>query len=595
MSLLAPALLCVSWAQAFPLNSDTDSLSDQKEKQLGTNPLSWDTDSDQVADDLENRIGTDPLLSRDSDGDLLPDDWEEWCVSFDADDSVNSLADVSPSTDFDGDGVTDGEEFALGTSPVEPLRQIVFFLTEDQGPDLGCLGTKALDTPNIDQLGKSGVIFEHAFALSPVCSPSKMALFTGTYPHTNSAHRNVSNYGVEFPLKGDPSELKLGGVHEDLPTLIEILRDRGWHTAISSKTHVQPIRKFPYHQGHPNPGTPAAARRIIENTIRAAGKRPFFLCFNVGSPHLPFRSLPKANKVWDENGGLLGDGGVTNVDPAEIEVPNSMPDVPGVRQDWADYYGAIEVVDSLFGAVRSALTDAGLDDRTLLVFSGDHGIGLHRFKQSIYGLQVPLLIDGPGIDGSRKITEPVSHFDLAPTFLDFAGIPVPPSMGGKSLLPILKGETGFADRETILTACHERYDARAVCDGRYYFIRNIRQIKGASLAQPSKALNADQFQGGPPWFNRAYDATLEATGSPQRELLRILVEGKLPETELYDLENDPWCVANLAENPELAAVRRRLEEELKQWRTSTHDYQKSPGEVKRRSRRFVPEPENPLR
>ncbi|MFK7850956.1 MAG: sulfatase [Akkermansiaceae bacterium] len=468
------------------------------------------------------------------------------------------------------------------SSPPQSKRHIVFILTEDQGPDLGCLGTKGLDTPNIDVLGQSGVIFEKAFALSPVCSPSKMALFTGTYPHTNSAYRNVRNYGVNFPLKGDPSDLRLGGVHEDLPTLIEILRKAGWHTAISSKSHVQPIRKFPYHQGHPNPGTPAAAAKVIQNTFRAAGDRPVFLCFNVGSPHLPFRALPRANGVWDPKGGLLGDGGVTNVDPASIEVPNSMPDVPGVRQDWADYYGSIEVVDSLFGTVQSSLADLGLTDKTLLVFSSDHGIGLHRFKQSIYGLQVPLLIDGPNVEGNRRISEPVSHFDLAPTFLDFAGIETPASMGGKSLLPILSGKEKTTNRKTVLTACHERYDARAVCDGRYYFVRNLRQVEGATLAQPAKALNADQFQGGKPWFNRAYDATVAATGSPQRKLLKDLVEGKLPDTELYDLENDPWCANNLADKPALAPVIDRLKKEMTQWRASTHDYQESPKEMKRR-------------
>ncbi|BCX47635.1 hypothetical protein HAHE_15430 [Haloferula helveola] len=575
-------------ARYFALNSDTDALDNREEEELGTDPLTWDSDGDKVADDVEFRIGTDPLSSTDSDGDSLPDDWERWCIVFDAGDGVTDLTHVSATTDFDGDSILDGDEFALGTSPVVALKNIVFFLTEDQGPDLGCLGTVGLETPNLDTLGNGGVIFERAFALSPVCSPSKMALFTGTYPHTNSAHRNVPNYGVNFPLgEPDPSQLGLGGVHEDLPTLIEIFRDQGWHTSVSSKSHVQPVRKFPYHQGHSNPGTPAAATNIINNTVTAAGQRPFFLCFNMGAPHLPFRNTPNANGLWDPSGGLLGDGGVTNVDPSSIVVPNSMPDVPGVRQDWTDYYGAIEVVDSLFAAVRAALQAQGILDETLVVFSGDHGIGLHRFKQSIYGLQVPLLIDGPGVSGSRRLDAPVSHFDLAPTFLDFAGIAVPPSMGGKSLWPLLSGQSEFSDRKTILGACHEKYDARSVCDGRYYYVRNIRQASGATLANPGPALNADQFQGGSPWYNRAYDATVAATGTPQRELLRILVEGELPPEELYDLDADPWCSDNLISDPALAGVRKSLARELAEWRIATEDYNQSASEVTRREQRFI--------
>ena len=579
--------------QAAPsLNSDTDALTNLEEAQLGTDPLLWDSDGDRVADDVEFSNGTDPLSSTDSDGDGVPDDWERWCIGFDDGDAVTGLEDVSPTTDFDGDGVNDGDEYSLGTSPVVALRNIVFFLTEDQGPDLGCLGTVGLDTANLDSLGTQGMIFDRAFSLSAVCSPSKMALCTGTYPHQNSAYRNVTNYGTSFPLPSgvDPSNLGLGGVHEDLPTLIEVFRDRGWHTAVSSKTHVQPIRKFPYHQGFGNPGTPASATNVINSTVSAAGDRPFFLWFNISAPHLPFRSIPNANGVWNPTGGLLDDGGVTNVDPSAIAVPDSLPDVPGVRQDIADYYGAIEVIDSIYAAVRAALQAQGILDETLVVFSGDHGLGLHRFKQSIYGMHVPLLIDGPGVSGGRRTSAPVSHLDLYPTFLEFAGISQMPSLLGKSLWPVLAGADSIPGRATVLTACHEKYDARAVCDGRYYYVRNIRQVAGATLAAPGKALNADQFQGGSPWFNRSYDATVAASGTPQYELLRQLVEGDLAHEELYDLDADLWCTNNLVDDPALADRKAGLRAELSRWRMRSEDYNESPDELARRSERFTPLP-----
>ncbi|MCB1131449.1 MAG: sulfatase-like hydrolase/transferase, partial [Verrucomicrobiae bacterium] len=464
------------------LNSDTDALTNLEEQKLGTDPLLWDTDGDKVADDVEFLIGTNPLLAGDNDGDNLPDDWEEWIIRSDDGDDVTDKTDVTAATDFDGDGVTDGDEFALGTSPVRALRNVLLFLTEDQGADLGCMGTVGLETPAVDALAQSGVMFERAFCLSPVCSPSKMAMFTGTYPHTTSAYRNVPNHGNSFPLSGDPSNLSLGGVHEDMPTLIEILRDRGFFTAVSHKTHVQPVRKWPYHKGYGQPTTAALATSYINDLVTSAGDRPFYMTFGIGAPHLPFRGILQNQGKWSATGGLTGDGHATNVDANAIVVPNCYPDEPGVRQDIADYYGAIECVDEVFGAVMAALQANGVLDETLVIYTSDHGIGLHRSKQSIYatGTRVPFIVAGAGIAGNVTIDAPVSHLDVVPTLLDYLGIPLFPNMPGKSLAPVLSGNSDIVSgRETILASAHEKYDGRAVCDGRYYYIRNIRKIAGA--------------------------------------------------------------------------------------------------------------------
>ena len=462
---------------------------------------------------------------------------------------------------------------------------VLIFITEDQSADLGCLGTKGLDTPHLDRFAASGVNFTRAFALSPVCSPSKMALFTGTYPHANSATRNVFNYGVDFPLPADkdPSDLRLGGVHEDLPTLVELLRANDVFTAVSSKTHVQPVRKFPFHAGYRKTGTPRDARALVSDVMERSGDRPFFLWYNIGSPHLPFKNVPQANGKWDPKGGLLGDGGVTNVDPNMIVVPNCYPDVPAVRQDMADYYGAIECIDDIFQAVLKTLEARNELDNTLVIFTSDHGIGLHRAKQSIYaaGLQVPFLARAPDSSGGRTIKHPVSHLDISPTVLDYLGIDQPRSMIGKSLRPILTGrQSTFPDRPTILTACHRYYQARAVNDGSFYYIRNLNQPKGGTLQNARAVLNTDQYQPGPPWFNRTYPATVAAKGTPQFTLLKRIVEGGLPEEELYDLEKDPSMVHNLIGNPEHAPRVATLKKELAKWRKLSGD---TPANLKRRT------------
>ncbi|MGB6220300.1 sulfatase-like hydrolase/transferase [Haloferula sp.] len=595
------------------LNSDTDSLTNKEESILGTDPENWDTDGDKVPDDIEFLNGTNPLVRSDSDDDGIDDDFERWCILSNDSDGFTGLEHITASTDFDNDTVLDGQEFMLGTSPVVPLRNVLYFITEDQNIHLGLYDTnpadgfagdsdipannrtRGIETPHLDSMGGSGVVFDRAFALSPVCSPSKMAFYTGTFPHTNSAHRNVTNYGFNFPLPAgsDPSNLGLGGVHEDLPTLIEIFRDRGWFTAVSSKSHVQPIRKFPYHEGYANLGTPAVAASAMDDVIAKAGNRPFFFWANLGSPHLPFHAVPRANGVWQQTGSQVGDGRVTNVNTAAIDVPNCYPDVPAVRQDITNYLGNIEVIDDIFQACLDRIAAHGLSGETIVFFTSDHGMGLHRAKQSVYsaGLHIPLIISGPGINGGRRIREPVSHLDVTPTLTALTGTPQMPSHLGKSLWPILDGtQNDFPDRKTMLTACHRYYTGRAVTDGRYYYIRNLTQPVGGSLAVPNAVLNQDQYQPGSPWYNNTYDATVAATGTPQRELLRQIVEGDLPPEELYDLDADLWCTNNLIDDPSLASVRLELRRELGHWRRETEDYNISPSEMTRRGQRFVPAP-----
>lgn len=577
------------------LNSDTDALSNLEEEILGTDPLKWDTDGDKVPDCVEFLMGTNPLSNVDSDGDGLPDDWERWIINFVPSDNVTDLSHVNQYTDFDGDGVLDGEEFVLGTNPTVKRRHIVFFMTEDQGYHLGCYGTQGLNTPNIDSLASQGVLFHRAFTGGSVCSVGKMSLLTSTLPQAHSGYRNTSNYSpysggqsrYPLPTNSDPSSLSTGGIHEDLPTLIEILRDRGWFTMITHKTHTEPVRKFPYSHGGPSCDNPTAARNNIQTAIAQAGKRPMFIILSVGSPHLPFAPLANNNNEPDITG--------------PVEIPNCYPtNHPDVRQNFVDYYRSIQVLDRIYHAAVDEMQDQpdtaiggasppSLGASTLFVYTSDHGIGLHRGKQSAYGMgfHVPLVMHGHGVSTGIELDTPISHIDLAPTFLAWDGIAKPPSMIGKNLWPLLQGNaTTIAGRSTIMTSNHHRYDARAVTDGRFYYIRNLTQPTG-SWNNPGPSLNADQYTAGSPWFNLTYDA---CKNSPQNEkpyqFLDQLVNGKLPPEELYDMETDLWMVNNLIDEPTHTATLSTLRAEMTRWRNLTEDYNTSNNELSRRTIRY---------
>lgn len=487
-------------------------------------------------------------------------------------------------------------------------KNIIFVMTEDQSYHLGHFGTKGIQTPNLDRFCENGYVFERGFALSPVCSPSKMALLSGTYPHTNSAFQNVqpseaalfprdpNRLGTTFPLpeNQDYSITTLGGIHEDLPTLVELLNQNGIFTALSSKSHTQPVRKFPWQRGYGNINntrTSEGSIEILNQIIGDADGKPFFFWYNIAAPHLPFPNQLQVNGLWDPNGGLLGDGGATNVSGNEIDPLPFYPDVPAVRQDMADYLANIESIDTVYGEFENHLKSIGLYEDTLIIYTSDHGLGLHRAKQSIYGagLHVPLMFGGGyKVHGNRSTKQPVSHLDLAPTILDFWNIKTPDTMIGKSLIPIVTGEIDeIPDRETILVSNHEKYDARGVTDGRYYYIENLRKPSG-DFTQDGlrKSLNTDQFTLAAPWFNRTFDATVNSQQEfPHAfDLLNQIVTGQnMPDFELYDMENDFWMVDNLIDDPTLSDTVEYLRSELKRWRAITQDFeQDSPNEFIRR-------------
>ena len=598
LSYIAPATTAQQFyrvQQYESLDSDSDGLTDLEEAQLGTNPLAFDTDGDHVPDDIELMIGTDPRTSASSSGDGLPDDFKRWIIYAAQHDNnpahaqITSLADVRPGDSFSGDGITNLQHFSAGTSPVTRKKNVVLIYSDDLGYTLGCLGTPGISTPATDSIASSGVNFIRGFSATAVCSPSRAAILTGVFPHANGLYTNVPNYGLAFPLVGDPSDLGLGGVHEDLPTLIEILHDRHIYTAISQKTHVQPIRKFPFDFGSTAGSTPAAFTTLVNNVVANAGNRPFFIEANIGAPHRPFESHLTAN-------GLLGaDGNPTTINVNSIAVFPWLADNTVIRSDCACYFGAVQVADSCAAAVLNALQSNGVAGDTLVIFSGDNGPGFHRAKNTAYpaGTHMPFLVSGPGVVGGRTTKAPVSQIDVAPTILEFLNIPVPPTMQGRSLWPILSGsQEAFPDRPTMLACNNDYYTGRAVCDGRYYFIHNITEPLGTFAAPP---MNADLYDL-TTWKNRTYGATTSlASSDPYHyNFLANIVNGNLPAEELYDLDSDLWGVTNLINQPELAGKADQLRRALRSWRYATEDVNTSAAsEVVRRTLRAGTFPGSP--
>jgi len=474
---------------------------------------------------------------------------------------------------------------------------ILFIYIEDLGyytseraarePNAGITGLK---TPNLDKLAAESVNFTRTFCGQSVCSPSKSAIYSGLLPHFNGIWRNCHNNHPKLgnpdkwiPLpnpitkENDPTNLAAGGMKEGIPNFIQMMKANGIYCALSGKLHQQPARNFPYDA--------FVGISSLDEVIKAAGDKPWLFWSNPGDTHAPWwkHVQSKLTNPKDRNSAPK------DVDPATVKMPPWLPDTPASRIDLAQYYSCVQNMDDFVGGLLAKLDASGQAANTLVVVTGDHGIGYARGKTSVYpaGTQVPCFIKGPGVKGGRTLTTPISQMDFNPTFLEAFGIARQTLCHGKSLWPVLRGETdAIPDRTTVMTETNHGLSsapkgqkptkARAVCDGRYYYIGNVYQDTFQGPVEQAISIGSGNGEYGDPspqYSIDLHDETVrhKADQPLPYELLRQLCMADAPKEELYDLDSDPWAVKNLINDPAHAETLARMRTEFTNWRTFTKD------------------------
>jgi N-sulfoglucosamine sulfohydrolase len=442
---------------------------------------------------------------------------------------------------------------------------LLFILTEDQGAHLGCLGTPGLQTPNMDALASSGVLFRNAFVAYPVCSASKAAIYTGLHNHTNGILNNTPNYHkpaarLTEAEKNSPLYLR-NRIHDSLPTWVERLKSAGYYQGVTHKLHVAPVEKFPYDEFLQRTG-----RDAMEGFIQRAAQagKPWHLLYNISVSHRPF---PNSDLVK------------IRVSPDAVRPPAFLPDTPVVRKDWAEYLAALEEADRLVGEALEALHASGQETNTVVVFLGDHGPAFQHGKMTLHdlGLRVPLMIRAPGLKSGVVSDALASELDLAPTLMDLLGLAPLPATHGVSLRPVVAGLPNAKGHDFIFAEISDRgslpntgMQERSVCDGRWHLIYREK------ISPPWRQINADSKEW-KTWGNRSYAETVRVK-SQCPALFQMLAEmdpqglgGAVPALELYDLKADPDELHNLAHAGEARPHRDRLYAALRQWISSTAD------------------------
>ena len=282
---------------------------------------------------------------------------------------------------------------------------ILLALADDWGwPHAGAYGDKVVKTPTFDRLAREGVLFEHAFISSPSCTPCRNALITGQQFYRLEEGANLwSTLDV------------------DKPNFMHLLRDSGYEIGHWRKAWGPGNFKAGGYTEHPC-GPAGNFENFMENRDKT---KPFCFWFGTSDPHRAFKK---------------GSGAASGMDLAKVPVPDFYPDVPEIRSDIADYYWEVQRWDGDVAAAMKLLEEIGEMDNTLIVMSGDHGMPFPRCKGNLYdwGARVPLAIRwGARVKPGRRVKDFASLTDLAPTFLDAAGVAIPDAMTGRSLLPVL--------------------------------------------------------------------------------------------------------------------------------------------------------------
>lgn len=466
-------------------------------------------------------------------------------------------------------------------------KNIIFFITDDESPTLGCYGDRVAKTPAIDALAKDGTLFLNAFATTASCSASRSVVLSGLHNHANG------QYGHQHSFHKFSSYFNVIGL-----SLPRNLSKAGYRSGQIGKYHVSPEEVFrfdEYIKGNPRNAVQMANQ--AKEFITAENEKPFFLYFATSDPHrgggIDRNSKLKLKPdMFGNKQDRKPHDGVNEVfyQPKQVPIPSFLPDTPETREELAQYYQSVSRIDQGVAKLVEILKDAGLYDKTLIVFTSDHGMAFAGGKTTVYegGLRVPFVVRNP-YEKKRGIRHQamISHIDITPTLLDFAGaldtqrnrplqwedpgkaFPTPQTTGpkdnrgvsaklssyhGKSWLPVL-GEPMASHWDSIFAShtFHEiqmYYPMRVFRDKKFKLIWNIAHPLPYPFASDLWAASSFQAQ---------YQQSLSAPYG--KKTVRQYIHR--PEFEFFKIDQDPEESNNLAGKPKFSDQLEAYKEKLK--------------------------------
>jgi arylsulfatase A-like enzyme len=433
------------------------------------------------------------------------------------------------------------------------LPNIVWIVGENLNLDLGIYGAENVSTPNLDRLGREGMIFSHVFSTSPVCAPSRSAFMTGMYQTTTGTHHMRSHREDDYRLP------------EGVRPITHRLKDVGYFTANISQIGDRIVGTGKLDLNFVNEGQ----LYDTDDWFSLKANQPFFTMINTPEIEYDIYDRKTASKPRVEWVGEMEHPQIAT--PESVPVPPYYPDHEITRQELARYYNSVSGMDIRVGWILEQLEKEDMMDNTIVVFFGDNGRldarGIHWCWDT--GLNVPLIVrwaknhsPPSGYESGGVNDNVISLLDITATTLQMAGITPPLSMQSRVFL----GKKSDPPRKYAFSA-RDRIDEtvsriRSVRGKRYHYLRNYMPEQGfASLNRYKEKC----FAVIP--LMRELNEKGELPG-PAADLMK-----PLPYEQLYDTYTDPHEINNLvnSEDPEHQKMLLQLRAALDTWMAETRD------------------------
>jgi len=420
---------------------------------------------------------------------------------------------------------------------------VLFLIADDWSyPHAGILGDPQVQTPTFDFLAKEGALFHHAYTASPSCSPSRASILTGRYPHQNESGGNLWSV---FPGK--------------FPTWVNGLENEGFACGKARKGWAPGNYKKGGYEDNPAGQHFESFEAFYEQKEEDA---PFSFWFGSSDPH----------RRYETNTGVK-----TGMKADLVEVPGFMPNVACVQNDILDYYFEVERFDRECGQIIRFLEEKGELDNTLIIMTSDNGMPFPRAKANLYdyGTRMPLAMYWKGkIKAGTVVNDFVNFVDFAPTILGAAGVEIPETFSGKNLISsagnIEGKERVFLERERHANVRKGdlSYPMRAIRTHEFLYIRNFMPDRWPA-GDPSVHRSVGQYGDVDNSISKFLVMNME--GKEEGIDYFDLTFAKRPEEELYRVEDDPFQLYNLAEDPAFSRIKGELSKELQSWMRENGD------------------------